>query len=438
MSELNLNRHPFNRVAHAGQGGLLAAAITIVLGLVMVGATLSTLSQQNAQHSVVTKQSLQTYYAAEAGVQEALASRMLPRSNAVNFNSSADSNNGSLPVSDKKFYTRSGFIYQNPADITKGLVAKYRYIILGGDSARKPDGSYFANGDNTSTGIPRLLSTETIPSTSPFIIVSTGTTCKSTKGNSQALLDRLTPGPIPACSGGTTKDEVTLVVMANLVQEPSGGIKLKDRVIQQRVYKNGTQIPLPAGTFVPGYGWRNAGATVNFDTMWQYTGNGGDAVNPLTLNKVIFYNFADNSIYKNCDVTGSTSTSCGATIANVPANAAIRLYFNGPIDYRSISPTTNLTDRSLTNCQPTPSNPNQADQCNIRVVPDPPMIGSNHAYKSNTTIPLFPGSTQVILLPPMVALTPGKPHQLEVDTTKMRSFSNSAGTKNYRLAFTTK
>lgn len=424
------------RSATSGQGGMVAIAVTILLTLVIAGASLSNMSQLNAKQSVVTKQSLQTYYAAQAGVQEALASRMLPRSNYLNFDTASDPSNGGDPVSSKRYFGRSGSIYRDPNNTSQGLIAKYRYLIVGGDSARKNNGSgsYYGPGDMTPAGVSRLLSTDSLPADSLFFVISTGTTCKSSVGSSTALVDKLTSGITPGCTSGASKDEVTVVATVSMNQETAagGGAPLKDRILRQRIYKGNTDIRLEGGAFVPAYGWRSANSAFDFNRAWRFQSGGGAMSDPLRLMKVVFYDFSDNKVYRDCAI-GSAKVNCG----KVPANSAIRLYFNGPFDYRTISPVTDLSDRALSGCKPSGSNPHQPDNCRIRVVPNPPMSGSNHAYTANTTIPLFPGGTQIILLPPLVALSGGQVHQLEVDGTKMRGFSNNPGRTDYRVTFTT-
>jgi hypothetical protein len=428
------------RWAMPGQGGMIAVAITILITLVLVGGSISSMSQLNAQQSVVTKQSLQTFYAAQAGIQEALASRMLPRSNYLNFDAASDPSNGGKPLSEKRYYGRSGNIYQDPSNTTRGLIAKYRYLVVGGDSARQNNGSgsYYAPGNMTPGGVSRLLSTDTIPADSPFFVISTGTTCKSAQGTSASLPDKLTTGITPGCSSGTQKDEVTVVATVRMNQEPPSvsGAAPKDQIVRQRVYKNNTRIPLESAAFVPGYGWLAANTGFDFNQAWSYQGGNDVNNDPMRLMKVVFYNFADNTVYKNCAV-GESNLGASVNCGNVPTNSAIRLYFNGAFDYRTISPRADLSDKELKDCKPTGSNPNQADNCRIRVVPNPPMSGSNHAYSGNTTIPLLPGGTQVILLPPMVALSAGQVHQLEIDGTKLRGFSNNPGKTDYRITFTT-
>src|SRR5690606_23952950 len=145
--------------------------------------------------SVVTKQTLQTYYVAQAGLQEALATRMLPRNNYYNF---------VLPAAPaNRYYLRSGRVYQDPVNQTD-LVGLYRYVVVGGDSARQANGTYYPANSMTPDNISRLLSTNTFPDNSPFIIISNGATCKAASGKSMAALDQINIGPtgLPSCNAG--------------------------------------------------------------------------------------------------------------------------------------------------------------------------------------------------------------------------------------------
>jgi hypothetical protein len=403
-----------------GQGGIIAIAVVILLSIVIAGTSISKLSSLNATRTVVTKQSLQTYYTAEAGIQEAFASRILPRSNYYNF--------ASLPI---QYYSRSGRIYTNPADTTRNLIGLYRYVIVGGDPARQSNGNYYPTNNLSPFGIPRLLATDTYPASSPFIVISNGLTC--IQRNAKALIgsDQLVFGVTPSCRDNTNfkLDEVTIVAEVNLSQEyAQNTTQPKDRVLQQKIYKNSNNILLASNAFVPGYGWATTGQTLDFKTIWAYNDNDIDH-NPLKLNRVVFYNFADNTIYRDITVNNATLTTVPGTI---PSNALIRLYFNGPFDYKTLSNTAN--DTNLTQCKGA-----NASLCNIRVMQNTAANGlGGTVYASNTMIPLFPSSTHVILLPPLTnTLSSGIQHTIRVDTTKMKSFSNTYGKLDYRIVFVT-
>jgi hypothetical protein len=227
-----------------------------------------------------------------------------------------------------------------------------------------------------------------------------------------------------------------LVARAWMNQPGPASSKPADKVDRLKIYKPRVVTPgpppttlpvfrLPSAAFVPGRGWTNNTTDLNFNDIWNYAGANANT-NPVRLERVVFYNFTDNTIIRNVPVVGANTTVAGT----IPSSAAIRLYFNGPIDYRSIDPT---NDRSLAGCKA------NANTCRIRVVSNPPMSAGNPAYSGNTLIPLFPGSTQVILLPPLTNTLPGgTPHQIQIDARQMRGpINNATGAIDYTVDFTT-
>lgn len=414
----------------AGQGGLIAVAVTILVALVLGATTLSGLSMLNASRSVAIKQSLQTYYAAQAGIQEAVASRMVPRSNYLNFNT----------TNNKEYYSRSGLVFKDPTQggstaPSTGVMAMYRYVVVGGDAARKKDGTYYSstpsadwqNPQNT----PRLLANETMPVDSSFVVISNGLSCKTISGKSVVASDQLVLSPTPSCKDPSkyVLDQITLVAQAKLAQEYSGNAKPLDKVDKLRYYKDSSKLRLPMAAFVPGYGWTNTSQTIDFQKVWAYsnTADVDETHNPLKLEKVVFYNFADNQIFHNQTVNSNVVT----VPVKIPSKSVIRLYFNGPIDHRSISPTYN---QQLADCQGA-----GATTCRVRVMQGTDAAGNGGvAYTGNTMIPLFPSSTQVILLPPLTGtINGGVRHTIRVEANKMTSYSGSTGQKDYKIIFTT-
>lgn len=413
-----------------GQAGLIAVAVTILVALVIGSTTLSGMSMLSANRTVALKQSLQTYYAAQAGIQEAVASRMVPRSNYLNFNL----------TNNKEYYSRSGLVFKDPTQVVgtapaTGVMAMYRYVVVGGDSARRSDGSYYsstATADwKNAQDIPRLVANESMPVDSSFIVISNGLSCKSINGKSVVVPDQLVLSPTPSCKNPSkyALDQITLVAQAKLAQEYSGSAKPMDKVDKLRYYKDPTKLRLPMGAFLPGYGWTGTNQTFDFQKVWAYssTADTNEAHNPLRLEKVVFYNFADNQIFHNQVVTSNVVT----VGTKIPAKSVIRLFFSGPIDHRSISPTYN---QQLSDCQGA-----GASTCRIRVMQGTDAGGNGGvAYAGNTMIPLFPGGTQVILLPPLTGtITGGVRHTIRVDASRMTSYSGSTGPKDYRIVFTT-
>ncbi len=416
--------------AKAGQGGLIAIAVVLLLTLSIGGGLLGSMTQQNANQAILTEQNAQAYYAAQAGVQEAIATRMLPRSNYLNFDINPDSADG-IKYSQKAYYRISGEISQNLKTNNK-TIAKYRYMVLGGDSARKPDGEYF-NKNQPSADDPYLLSINKIPTESPFIVVSEGVICRPDSKYGLALVNKFETTDAAKvldadCKANTIRDQVIVVAEVNLLN-PDG--TTQDKIVGQRIYKNPKEIKLPAGTFVPGKGWIKPNTDIDFNDMWNanYKANNSGDKNPLTLKKIVVYNFTENAVLKDCNVTSQDETSCGKTISNIPKQAlAFRLYFNGPFDFRSISPNTRLTDSSLEECKGS-----NANDCHIRIMPK--TGPKRDAYTSNIILPLYPGGTQIIVLPPLKAYGKNEQFTLEVDTRKMRSFNGERGKLNYSIDF---
>jgi len=445
LCRMNKFQSPLTATSHAsGQAGLLAVAITILIALVLAATSIAGLSAMNAKRSVAIKQSLQTYYAAQAGLQEALATRMVPRSNYWNFNT-AGFKKGSVNLSQDqlRYFTRSGLIYQNPDPTNPtGLVGMYRYVILGGDPARKANGSYYNKtetrplpaGDITK----RLLATDSMPPDSSFIILSNGFTCKPSGTAGQvgvAGVDQLnvpTSGTFPAnnanlCKKGYTPDEITLIGVASMLPEGGGA----DRLTRTIIVKDRSKIALPVAAFVPGYGWRSANNTVNFDTVWS--SNNSPAVK---LKRVVFYNFMTGDIDMDRTVNAGTNNFAKASDPVISASDVIRLYFDGPIDYRSISP---ANDQNLDACKTV-----DASNCHIRVDEDVNPAGNctgppgSCTYTGMTIIPLLPGSNQVILLPPLNTSHPGNRQAVNIDAENLRSYNGISGDKKgYTILFKT-
>ena len=404
-----------NRPVARGQGGLIAVALILLIGSVMVAMSLANRTNQTATGAVAVKQSLQAYYVADAGIQEALANRLMPRSNYQSFVNTSG-NDPYLKAGS------SGQAYQDP-DTRQNRLGQYRYVVLGGDSARDKNGNYYANTSMANSEMPRLYAYNTIPSDTPFMIVSKGTICRTAGSRvSVAELNKMTQYSVDArCANGTVADSITLLAVVRINNEngsPNG------QVVNLMSFKDDSQVRLPYGSAVPGYGWKNANDTVDFNTMWKQGG--------VTLKHIEFYDFATNQPYKGQDITGAFTTIPGT----VPSSATIRLYFDTPIDYRSISIT---NDRNLTDCQTNP-----ATKCRMQVMqPDLPLNPvkadgtGGKAYTGNVIIPLVPVATQVTLLPPLTnTIDATNRFAIKIDGKSMRTFNNLPG-EDYTIVFNT-
>ena len=441
-----------DRQASLGQAGMIMVSMIMVVFVMAVGLSLSQMSQKGAERTVVTKRSLQSYYVAMAGVQQALANRMYPASNYLSWNpvgglTSMDpypSTAVPAPPTDPV----SGEVFQNPAAPSAATrVGVFQYFVLGGyqevDAANSAGANFafWPNGTLNAVGAPVKSAMTGVPpgDGGRFLIVSRAVTCRGAGANT--VLGAINPNKlaapgdpafgfrIPTCAAGTQPDVMTMLVVAQ-VQADDG---TADQIVSIRAYPRDTALPLPIRAFIPGAGWLNAGANINFDPVYAF--GGGILNNPATPSHVVFYNFTTNAIQ--CAKTFNAAAitilpgDCepGETINN---RSVIKLFFKGPIDHRSID---RLSDFQLTNCRANPAD------CNIQMAVDTnpgvpvvwgPVTGYSFIYQP-------PYINQMIFLPNLSAL-PGANtlHQLQINTNAMRGWSGaSGGGGSYTVNFTT-
>jgi hypothetical protein len=204
----------------SGQSAILITVLLCLVVLAGVSASLGIFNQQSAQRNISTKSTLQSYYVAMQGIQEALGTRMIPRSNQLNyrmiqasgdmlgvqsrifsFGQPADPQNpGVGNVRIMSYYNLSGLTFTNvrrmpsesfpPFINPNDIMGAYRYIVVGGDPSRRAEnGRYYFDPGLPSAGTSRLgnaNSTElklisqpfAFPvNSSAFFIVSNGITC---------------------------------------------------------------------------------------------------------------------------------------------------------------------------------------------------------------------------------------------------------------------
>jgi hypothetical protein len=440
----------------AGQGSLLAVAVTLLVSFIIAGSMMVGLNQMNAKRVVVTEQTLQTYYVAQAGIQEALATRMVPRSNYLNFLPTK-------PTGVTPYINASGMVYQDPRT-QQNLVGVYQYLIVGGDPSRKPDSSYYniptgppftMGGDTTQNAVnpvPRLVTFQSSPPDSPFYTMSQGFVCKSPGGavgiNQFVGSPTTNPAQIgltPQCKAPFVLDALTLVSQVAVESEnPSAA----DRLSQLWQFKNPTNINLNGPAFIPGQGWIQNG--VNFTTAWQYNANNA-GFSPARLTRIVFFNFGPNKIYQSVDLTANATRT---TVGNaIPINASMMLYFNGPIDYRSLS--ANLTgnradlmyERNLAGCKlgdqngaALPNPVNDTNNCAIQLYANPVSAGTGGTqYPGMIVVPILPYLTKVLLLAPIGNNVGGNTnYEIRVRNDITKSASLAPGPVNqYTIAFRT-
>ena len=476
---------------------IVLAVVVVVLGL--YSASNSNMALMNSKRNIVDISSIQTYYVANAGIQEALATRMVPRSNFLNFVTKdhtapyydAPDNLTDLPSAVTPMYPESGLLFRdfntsstssttnsNTGVTKKGLMGVYRYVIVGGDPSRNPDkgGSYYENSDLTSNltaNIPRLLTTNTSPwngssadpGKSPFYIISMGTTCindigkNSSSAKVQVGVDQFQSRPNgtqsvssanelilsdnpnntstnqasvniqgnPQCKPGYKPFSITLVATVAIEPETNDDIKKLDRIISVQSFGPNDVIRLSGTAFIPNVGWFDS--IHDFNSLWGYTASDPYKRKEMAARpqRVVFFNFGTNEIYQNFDLDKNNNQAREQSLTpdtKIPINASIMIYFDGPIDYRSLSSdinsSGNLYDKNLSGCK----NPNVSN-CAIQLFSS---TDPNHPQTSMQVIPNLPYSTKVLLLPPLgYQLDGNNTYTLKIYTDKIRGFNYQPG-----------
>lgn len=142
---------------NSGQGALIIFSVFVTVILLAVGVTLSLSQVKESTRTIYAEANLRTYYAAMSGIEEALGSRFVPRSNIYAMRTSSVAtqiasiapqmrNNLSSTTADATYppiYPNSGVILANPSatpsisnmDTLKNqILGTYLYRITGGEA----------------------------------------------------------------------------------------------------------------------------------------------------------------------------------------------------------------------------------------------------------------------------------------------------------------
>lgn len=433
---------PFSR--RHGLRGQSVVLMTLVVSLIMVlafGTSMALFNQQSSQRNIVNKRALQSYYVAMQGVQESLATRMIPRSNQLNFRGITTAGNGLNPGNFwvRPFYPLSGRVFETPVggeafNLNTGvyqhgsltnpqapnLMGVYRYMIVGGDASIS--GSNFNQfGPTPGSGL-YLTELNHLPGTSPFYIISSGITCINRGGVAvpNALTIQEYPNR-PTCRGANVILDETVIVARTLVDEPrmrsatevdEMGNLWPDRLLSMAAFRNPQPVPNSnfesvsinlnqqgvqnPGAFVPGIGWVANNQQFFFENVWRNRGN--QANYPTQVRGIAFYNSATKGII--CTTLG-VGPACGISNPRIPPNATIRVVFNGPVDFRS------FYNYNIQRCVETnPGDPGSGPlACNIQLRDQ----GNNVKQFNFSWLP--PGSNSVVISP---SFSPGQRHTLRI------------------------
>ncbi|MBY0405912.1 MAG: hypothetical protein K2X66_18560, partial [Cyanobacteria bacterium] len=266
----------------------------------------------------INKRANQAYYVALNGINEAIATRMLPRSNQLSFVGTLNGANQTQTVKEGPpgapaflpfgpaqnsiypVFPQSGRVYNNPINRT-GLVGLYRYIVVGGDPAISSRGQNYITDNNLAQMVENEFARQ---DTTPYTIISNGFTCLR---NGVAVPNSINipqgyPGGYnpPTCAAGSTPNMVTLVKSTQLdVRRFTSPVRMaEDDIASSTQIFNGATFNIPTDeggfpqfTFVPGYGFvgnaANIGQNLNFERVWNPTLN--PRLQGTRLNRILIY-----------------------------------------------------------------------------------------------------------------------------------------------------
>jgi hypothetical protein len=353
----------------SGQAVMIMGAVALIAFMGVVGFSLSQSSNSHAKLMINEATANQLKLTAQAGLQEALATRFYPRSNYLNF--SALTLPPAPPASQQPFYKTSGRLFSGT-----NLIGMYRYVVLGGDSARNPSTAVFNPSD-----IVRITSSSSKVD-QPFVVLSQGAVCVSPDGQNIVPNAFSVSGFVPSCNAGSTLRTITFLSSSRLDGSGAGGQDVLDTM---RMVSNPASITLPTNVVMPDGTRTN---TVNFETAW----GAANAASHATPDYVMSYSLADQTAASPAvQVTGSTVTIPGT----VAPNHAIRVYMRGEYDYRSLynyNPATCISNPSTCAVK--------IEQRNADWTPTLDGGGNRVVFGVGSLMPVLPSGTQLIAFPP--------------------------------------
>lgn len=404
------------RRAFAGQGALIATAVITLVAMVTMALALNQAAYYNARRTVSTRESLQLYYVAQAGIQEALATRFVPRTNYLNFIQNQVNVN-------PPYYGLSGNVYQDPANPNNAeLIGMYRYLTLGGDPAVNPNTGLYVNNRYVVNDILQ-----------PVYILSKGSICVTPNGNiDPGIIQVDNNNPRPVCNNPAYMlEELTILAKVDLSRQVD---PTNDIIEFYRVFKNDTNIQLDQPVFVPGQNGQ-ANTSINFEVSWNATALNGT---PLVRQEVrptaiAFYNVSDSEPDRIVNINGPN------TVVPPPAidpSSVMKIYFNGGVDYRTLYINPALGQTIQGDCLGAAAD---RENCTVRVRNITPGPDFNQLFTNSTIFPTFPTETQFQLFPPLGTgnvLGGGNTYRIEMDTA-LADWRGNRLPSEYRITFTT-
>jgi hypothetical protein len=368
--------------AYKGQAGSIVLAVILVVSFIVLGNQAAGLFRQNSsKHIVIERRHLQAYYAAKAGINEALGTRMVPRTNYL-----------SLVDPQNSFYRTSGYIRSNPVLPRSATNGIYRYFILGGDPGRQLGNGQFYGGaiDVVSKNVQ------------PFYIISQGTVCVNAQNALVSGIQYNKSTNRPQCPANSDLISMTLTTSVDL--SSSTGLQY-DLVSKYQPVPNPANIQLPSRVELETGGFAQ---NINFETVWasrnpaiprlvviQNVKSLQDPSGSTDCNKGLDRSSKNKCIYMQA-ITGTTTTINSGNFQVAPGDT-FRIYFNQPIDYRTL----------YTGAQSQASDFDQLKQrcindlsfCNVQIREN--TVNGLLLTSPATIIPNLPSSSSFLVFPPV-------------------------------------
>jgi hypothetical protein len=406
--------------ASSGNVAIIVLGMSIMTFLVVVGMSLSSLTNTESVRLVSSDTQQQVYYVAQAGIQEALSTNFYPRSNRMAMR--AQPLPAVLPANQQPQYPFSGRVIPTTLAGAQVLNGMYRYMVFGGAPERNANtGNIVQPADDGGQGYLQLVD-HNGQVRQPTYVASRGAVCLQ---NNAVVPDSLTLVNFrPTCTVGDLRE--TTVLTEFRFRDPA---LTTNRLERSVVLPQGTEtitlrtpVQFPDGT---------VGTNFDFNTQWETNASYAQ------LQAVMVYQTVNPALVPAVNrrplnmITAPGVTNSGLT--NVQPGESIRLYFRGALHRNSIY------GYNFQNC----FNPATVNLCNVKVQRmnangTPFLVAGNPVYDTNAAlIPDEPMLTQIIVYAPSdfsAGFTGGATYDVVVEPALQDTWGRAGGNQ-YRYRF---
>jgi hypothetical protein len=375
---LKMMLNPIAKHARKAERGnmILVMAISLLGFTTIVGLVFSSMGITEVKRLSAVGINDQLYYTAQSGIQEALSTRFKASSNFFNMVDVADYKNLALyPVGQAPLFPFSGRVFRDKPNGGQALIGAYRYMVFGGHMGKNIDNTWL----NPKVDYFDMVSVNEVVR-QPFFVASKGTICVNENGDLVENAIRFV-GNKPTCTTGTTQRDLVIQSQFQLPETADfystgtsarkcglanppctvGSTALNntsDLNFTTRVTGGSTYVNAPVSLV----GSASQASTLKFEDEWSKPSTSGSYALPERL--FMYQEGTENpaTVRDMVAISGTATTlptrvKGTATVSQLTTKDAIRIFFRGPIDYRSIYGTDDKLCRDAST----------AWKCNIRV-----------------------------------------------------------------------